>query len=471
MVCSSKPAALFILLLCGAMLSAFWLCSLSARSLNGRLTAATRTNSDSLLSSARSPMEMSPASGVSPPMSTAVDPAVLAATAAAVNAAAAATAAGSGAFVHSSSNTNPAGMGSCQQQQAFLSQQQQSLQVKQLQMQHEQVSPAALASWQQQSMQSQDSMVHPHHQLFGIPPYQQQDRALPGLARMSEPGRHVLQQLQQQQPPFFIGGAGSHAGALPEQVTNPLVQQQQQQLSLERRSAPLDIPWQGNMVQPTAAGAAAAGMGTAMYARLTAQHQLGQLGSSPRFNSGNGMLSEAMGGSAGAAGSPGASMLAGQAPNGSFHGPHGTSSMPDVGFDVGSGPRYAAPRAPKALREVGMNRERRRSERRLSKGANIAWSTCQVINASELQMLECIGGGAYGQVRHGACAGCTSLYLQKLLNCRVINQCLFYSADSDAFCAELVVAIACLQKCRSTCGMRSHGDIVICGSGPGCMTK
>jgi hypothetical protein len=45
-----------------------------------------------------------------------------------------------------------------------------------------------------------------------------------------------------------------------------------------------------------------------------------------------------------------------------------------------------------------LNRERRRSERRLSKGAMVAWATCQIINASELRMLECIGGGAYGQV-------------------------------------------------------------------------
>jgi hypothetical protein len=28
----------------------------------------------------------------------------------------------------------------------------------------------------------------------------------------------------------------------------------------------------------------------------------------------------------------------------------------------------------------------------------VAWATCQIINASELRMQECIGGGAYGQV-------------------------------------------------------------------------
>jgi hypothetical protein len=211
----------------------------------------------------------------------------------------------------------------------------------------------------------------------------------------------LQQQQQQQQQQMFMSTPGAAAvGSLPEQLANPLVTQQQQQqqqlLPLERRSAPLEIPWHASMSgQPAAAGSSGrgGGMGTAMYVRLTAQHQLGQLGGSPGFSGAS--LPDALGASAGGPeGAP--QLLAGSLPADGFHLALGGSQ--DGSLDPGCQMLYAAPRAPKALRERGMNRERRRSERRLSKGANIAWATCQIINASELRMLECIGGGAYGQV-------------------------------------------------------------------------
>lgn len=68
----------------------------------------------------------------------------------------------------------------------------------------------------------------------------------------------------------------------------------------------------------------------------------------------------------------------------------------------GSGPAMA-PRKPRAQRQVDAlqaeSRERRKSERRLSKGAQIAWSTCQIIEGRELKLLSAIGSGAYGKVR------------------------------------------------------------------------
>lgn len=267
---------------------------------------------------------------------------------------------------------------------------------------------AALLAWQQQqpqpqhSLHAQDSMVVPSPQRFGIASYghphqQPQPQVDPAahtsLSRLSEPGVQWLQH-QQQQPAqlFSLSGAAGGNGVLQEQLANPLV-------ALERRSAPLDIPWQTGITPQNSAAASLgrnSGMGTAMYARLTAQQQLGQLGGSPRFNSGT-MLSADGGVASAGAGSAAGSLLGDASVPGSFWAPQSGRSD-DVPMDLG--PRYAAPRAPKALREreLGLNRERRRSERRLSKGANIAWSTCQIIDASELRMQECIGGGAYGQV-------------------------------------------------------------------------
>jgi hypothetical protein len=278
-------------------------------------------------------------------------------------------------------------------QLAVLQQQQQLQQRRDFQQEHH----AAMAAWQQQ-LHPQDSISHPHQQLYGISAFAQQQQQqlqaeVTSLARLSDPGLQWLQH-QSQQALFLSGPGAAASAALPEQIGNPLIQEQQ--LPLERRSAPLDIPWQANMVtQPSAAAGSArsTGMGTAMFARLTAQHQLGQLGGSPRFS--GVLLSDALAGTSQTPSAAGSMMV--ESPRGGFQAPHGAPSALDVPMD--SAPRYAAPRAPKALRDLELgNRDRRRSERRLSKGANIAWSTCQIINASELRMLECIGGGAYGQV-------------------------------------------------------------------------
>lgn len=267
---------------------------------------------------------------------------------------------------------------------------------------------AAMLAWQQQlPVHAQDGNAHlqQQQQLYSMPHHKegthQQPLPEPNLARLSEPGVQWLQQQQQLPQHMFMSTPGAAAGSLPEQLANPLItqqQQQQQQLPLERRSAPLEIPWHSSMAgQPPAAGSSGrgGGMGTALYARLTAQHQLGQLGGSPGFSGAS--MPDALGASG-----PGAPLLAGSPPADGIAGyhhqlPQGAMSVQDGSLDAGQ-LVYAAPRAPKALRERGLNRERRRSERRLSKGANIAWSTCQIINASELRMLECIGGGAYGQV-------------------------------------------------------------------------
>lgn len=269
-----------------------------------------------------------------------------------------------------------------------------------------------MLAWQQQQLpvHSQDgnALSQQQQQLYSMPQHREglhRQSPAPNLARLSEPGVQWLQQQQQQLPQhMFMSSPGAAAGSLPEQLANPLITQQQQQqlLSLERRSAPLEIPWHNSMVgQPPAAPSSGrgGGMGTAMYARLTAQHQLGQLGGSPGFSGAS--LPDALGASSG----HGAPLLAGSLPAdgiANFHHqlPQGAMSVQDGSLDHGQ-LVYAAPRAPKALRERGLNRERRRSERRLSKGANIAWATCQIINASELRMLECIGGGAYGQVCDG----------------------------------------------------------------------
>jgi hypothetical protein len=79
----------------------------------------------------------------------------------------------------------------------------------------------------------------------------------------------------------------------------------------------------------------------------------------------------------------------------------GAGGMPSYG----SGPALA-PRKPRAQRQVAAlqeaeSRERRKSERRLSKGAQIAWSTCQIIESRELKIVSAIGQGAYGKVRPG----------------------------------------------------------------------
>jgi hypothetical protein len=70
-----------------------------------------------------------------------------------------------------------------------------------------------------------------------------------------------------------------------------------------------------------------------------------------------------------------------------------------------------APRAPRAQRAAAaavlessqgggaMSRERRKSERRLSRGSQLQWSTCQIIESTELKLLSSIGSGAYGKVR------------------------------------------------------------------------
>jgi hypothetical protein len=67
------------------------------------------------------------------------------------------------------------------------------------------------------------------------------------------------------------------------------------------------------------------------------------------------------------------------------------------------------PRKPRHMRlaeEETEERTRRKSERRLSRGAQIAWSTCQIIQSQELRLLSAIGSGAYGKVGRGggACA-------------------------------------------------------------------
>jgi hypothetical protein len=88
--------------------------------------------------------------------------------------------------------------------------------------------------------------------------------------------------------------------------------------------------------------------------------------------------------------------------------PGGSPRSPTGGGDVvsyGSGPALA-PRKPRAQRQVDMlqqaeSRERRKSERRLSKGAQIAWSTCQIIESKELKLVSPIGSGAYGKVWTG----------------------------------------------------------------------
>jgi hypothetical protein len=63
----------------------------------------------------------------------------------------------------------------------------------------------------------------------------------------------------------------------------------------------------------------------------------------------------------------------------------------------------AEPRKPRAQRlaeEEGdaALRDRRKSERRLSKGVQIAWSGCQIIDSKELKLINAVGAGAYGKV-------------------------------------------------------------------------
>lgn len=48
-----------------------------------------------------------------------------------------------------------------------------------------------------------------------------------------------------------------------------------------------------------------------------------------------------------------------------------------------------------------MSRERRKSERRLSRGSQLQWSTCQIIESTELKLMSSIGSGAYGKVSRG----------------------------------------------------------------------
>jgi hypothetical protein len=79
------------------------------------------------------------------------------------------------------------------------------------------------------------------------------------------------------------------------------------------------------------------------------------------------------------------------------------SGMPEI---------ITAPRAPRAQRAAAaavlessqaggaMSRERRKSERRLSRGSQLQWSTCQIIESTELKLLSSIGSGAYGKVSH-----------------------------------------------------------------------
>eukprot|EP00775_Hariotina_reticulata_P009889 gene9889-10046_t len=85
----------------------------------------------------------------------------------------------------------------------------------------------------------------------------------------------------------------------------------------------------------------------------------------------------------------------------------GGSSSGTMGPEV----MITAPRAPRAQRLAAAaaaaagggqdpnSRERRKSERRLSKGAQIAasWNTCQIIESRELKLINCIGSGAYGK--------------------------------------------------------------------------
>ena len=95
------------------------------------------------------------------------------------------------------------------------------------------------------------------------------------------------------------------------------------------------------------------------------------------------------------ASSPGSpKRLSGSSAASALAGPHAPS--------YGSGPALA-PRKPRAQRQVDALqqeecRERRKSERRLSKGAQIAWSTCQIIESRELKLQSSIGSGAYGKV-------------------------------------------------------------------------
>ena len=100
---------------------------------------------------------------------------------------------------------------------------------------------------------------------------------------------------------------------------------------------------------------------------------------------------------------------AGRSPRHSFGVAGSPASFPPQGSppaatvtSYGSGPAMA-PRKPRAQRQVDAlqaeSRERRKSERRLSKGSQIAWSTCQIIESRELKLLSPIGSGAYGRVR------------------------------------------------------------------------
>lgn len=62
-----------------------------------------------------------------------------------------------------------------------------------------------------------------------------------------------------------------------------------------------------------------------------------------------------------------------------------------------------------------MSRERRKSERRLSKGAQMQWSSCQMIDSSELKLVSSIGSGAYGKVGGCACTPHASSFLQRVV--------------------------------------------------------
>jgi hypothetical protein len=124
-----------------------------------------------------------------------------------------------------------------------------------------------------------------------------------------------------------------------------------------------------------------AAVGSLAYAHAVAQQQLAQLCSSPRAVDAGGASSY---------GSP--VVVAGHLGGGGAAPP----MSPHSGSPFTSGGRHLqAPRAPAASRNsgsggggggAGSTRERRKSERRLSKGANLAWSTCQIIEASELPL-------------------------------------------------------------------------------------
>lgn len=88
----------------------------------------------------------------------------------------------------------------------------------------------------------------------------------------------------------------------------------------------------------------------------------------------------------------------------SFAGMMNGGSMPQV-------TEIRTPRAPLAQRLALQEgaRERRKSERRLSKGAQIAWSTCQIITNQELVLQTVIGSGAYGKVGCHGVAGTSML--------------------------------------------------------------